>query len=215
LSKPFLFPGVSGIYSINCSENNKTYIGKSRNLGNRIGAHLFKLHNGDHANRALQQDYNRFGFSKFSFSILEFVDRENLTSRESFWIQSYKKGSLYNAMPVYDQSDVPDIDAFIKYINSRWLAPAGVDYKKPNEYRIVEDYDREDIVATAHRCKLFDLFRSELTFLRVAKFLESDLGYTVITRRAQISDDKRTYKIITAFDPNKIKPSEQLRQPVA
>jgi hypothetical protein len=176
---------------------------------------LFKLHNGDHANRALQQDYNHFGFSKFSFSILEFVDRENLTSRESFWIQSYKKESLYNAMPVYDQYDAPEIDAFIKYINSKWLAPVGVNYKKPNEYRIVEECDKEDIVAMAHRCKLFDLFRSELTFLRVAKFLESDLGYTVITRRAQISDDKRTYKIITAFDPSKIKYKEQLHPTAA
>lgn len=195
---------MSGIYSIICSGNNKIYIGKSKSIGNRIGSHLFKLRNGDHPNKMLQQDFDKFGFTSFSFNVVEFVDHDNLTSRESFWINQYPKESIYNSMPVYNQSKVPDVDTFISYINNRWLTPPGVNHKKPNEYRIVETHDQEDIVAMAHRCKLFGIFRSQLTFLRVVKMLASDLGYTVVTGRTPIPDGKRTYKLITAFDANKI-----------
>mgnify|MGYP003592278346 CR=1 FL=1 len=204
MSKHFSFPGISGIYSIICSQNNKRYIGKSKSIGNRIGAHLFLLRGGSHPNKEMQKDFDEFGFASFSFSVLEFVDPENLTNRESQWIQQYSNETLYNAMPVYDRSKVRDIETFISYINSKWLAHADINPNKPNQYRIVEVGDQEEIMAMAHRCKLFDIFRSQLTFLRVMKFLESDLGYTVITGRTPMADGKRTFKIITAFDSNKI-----------
>lgn len=204
LSKPFLFPGVSGIYSIVCEPTNKMYIGKSKSVGSRIGAHLFRLSSGNHANKYLQADYNKYGYDAFHFKVIEMVPVDQLSVREAFWFENYPKDLLYNIMPVYNQSNVADVDAFIEFINSKWLVSTGTKLKTAFIYRIVEDCDQTEIVDFAHKCNLFKLVRSKLTFLRVIKMMKSELGYTIITGRTALADGQRTYKLITNFDATKI-----------
>ena len=204
MSKPFSFPPTSGIYIIVCEPTNKRYIGKSKSIGARIGAHLFRLSNGDHPNKYLQADYNKYGHDAFYFKVVEMVSADCLAAREAFWFESFPKDILYNIMPVYDQSSVTDTDAFIEFINTKWLVPHGTKLKNAFSYRIVEDSDQLEITDLAHKCGIFGLVRSKLTFLRVVKMMESELGYTVITGRTSVADGQRTYKLITNFDPTQI-----------
>lgn len=53
----------------------------------------------------------------------------------------------------------------------------GISAEQALRYRIWKDEDKDEIVDVADSCKLFDLCRSKLTFLRVIKMLESSLGY--------------------------------------
>jgi hypothetical protein len=97
-----------------------------------------------------------------------------------------------------------DDNRFINYINGKWLVPKGISSKLLQRYRIYKEEDKNEIVDMADDCKLFDLCRSKITFLRVIKMLESCLGYDVQTGRTAMSDGHQTYKLIVAFDDEKV-----------
>ena len=58
---------ISSIYAIQCNTNCKTYIGVSDNLPRRISGHLSLLTKNTHSNKLLQNDFNKFGITEFSF----------------------------------------------------------------------------------------------------------------------------------------------------
>ena len=97
-----------------------------------------------------------------------------------------------------------DDNRFINYINGKWLVPKGISAKEAQRYRIWKEEDKNEIVDVADDCNLFDMCRSKLTFIRVIKMLESSLGYDVQTGRTSIPDGQQTYKLIVAFDDEKI-----------
>lgn len=76
----------SGIYRITCSANQKVYVGSAVNLPRRMGDHLSRLKAGSHKNARLQNAWNKYGESLFSFDIVEYCDRDELLAREQFWI---------------------------------------------------------------------------------------------------------------------------------
>ena len=61
----------SGIYEIYNSENKKSYIGKTNAYNIRKNSHIKKLNSGSHVNKDLQEDWNKFGEEKFSFSLIK------------------------------------------------------------------------------------------------------------------------------------------------
>lgn len=79
---------VSGIYKIECLQNNKVYIGQSHNIYVRWLVHKSKLKTNSHSNFLLQQDYNKYGENNFKFSILEIADN-NLIDLETKWIDFF------------------------------------------------------------------------------------------------------------------------------
>ena len=85
----------SGIYCIQNHVTGKCYIGKSKQLANRIQIHS-KYEN--RSNRHLQEDIKKYGIGLFSYSILEASFPDQLTFLEQKWIEEYQSRGidLYN-----------------------------------------------------------------------------------------------------------------------
>jgi group I intron endonuclease len=80
---------ICGIYCISNVENNKKYIGQSKNIEIRWKQHISDLTNNNHGNSHLQNSWNTYGSKSFSFSIIEYCTEEELTEREDYWIKYY------------------------------------------------------------------------------------------------------------------------------
>jgi len=78
-----------GIYLIKNIENNKVYIGASKNMVFRIIQHRSDLKCNRHRRKNLQEDYNKHGFMAFEYLILEDCDEWLLDEREKYWIEHY------------------------------------------------------------------------------------------------------------------------------
>lgn len=87
----------SGIYCITCEVNNQNYIGSSKDIYKRVVKHYSNLRLGNHPNKRLQADYNKYGIDKFKVSILEETN-ENLFEKERDYQKSYGLSKLYNLM---------------------------------------------------------------------------------------------------------------------
>ena len=86
---------VTGIYVIKCLINKKEYIGSSINIRKRWNSHKSDLKRGKHANKILQNSWDKYGEDKFIFLILEEVTSEDLLAREAFHIMernSFQEG---------------------------------------------------------------------------------------------------------------------------
>lgn len=92
----------SGIYKIENIINHKIYIGSAANIKLRWSSHKSNLKNNIHENKHLQKSYNKYGEINFSFSILEFVKKENLIIQEQFWYNFYKN----NGFTFYNFNDI-------------------------------------------------------------------------------------------------------------
>jgi group I intron endonuclease len=78
-----------GIYFIRCTESRKTYVGSSVNMHRRLESHIRALRKGCHGSPILQRSWNKYGEQSFETGVLELVpDRENLLSREQYWIDT-------------------------------------------------------------------------------------------------------------------------------
>lgn len=87
----------SGIYCITCEVNNQNYIGSSKDIYKRVVKHYSNLRLGNHPNKRLQADYNKYGIDKFKVNILEETN-ENLFEKERDYQKSYGLSKLYNLM---------------------------------------------------------------------------------------------------------------------
>lgn len=76
------FKNISGVYSIKCKITNKQYIGSTTNLQVRIGKHFSNLHIGNHPNKALQKDYNTYGFNDFEITCVKECSKDELLKYE-------------------------------------------------------------------------------------------------------------------------------------
>lgn len=91
-----------GIYSISNKRNGKVYIGSAVNLRQRFFKHRHDLRKGNHHSIKLQNAWNKYGPDAFSFDVIETInDKENLASREQFWIDQLKAATRanYNILP--------------------------------------------------------------------------------------------------------------------
>lgn len=75
-----------GVYSITCYGNEKFYIGSSINIQARRNSHFSQLRNGKHANKHLQNSFNKYGESSFYFDILEECKKETVLEVEQKWL---------------------------------------------------------------------------------------------------------------------------------
>jgi len=79
-----------GIYKIENLSDNKIYIGSSVNINSRKYKHFWMLRKNIHDNNHLQNSYNKFGEKKFTFTILELCNIEDLIMLENKYINTYK-----------------------------------------------------------------------------------------------------------------------------
>lgn len=78
-----------GIYKIQNIINNKVYIGQSVDIELRWKEHLYALSKNIHENKHLQNAWNKYGESNFTFTIVEECEEENLTEKEQYYIDLY------------------------------------------------------------------------------------------------------------------------------
>jgi group I intron endonuclease len=67
----------AGVFQVKNTANGKILLGSSLNLEGPLNRHRFMLKIGSHTNKALQKDWDEFGFDKFVFEILEEVKRKD------------------------------------------------------------------------------------------------------------------------------------------
>ncbi len=88
-----------GIYCIENLVNHKIYVGQSICIEDRWSKHLSSLRRNHNDNRCLQEDWNQYGESSFSFRLLESCSKDELDEKESFYISQLnadKKDIGYN-----------------------------------------------------------------------------------------------------------------------
>lgn len=77
------------IYKITSVENNKIYIGQTKNKRKRIDEHKYNLRHNQHHSNYMQRCFNKYGEETFRFEIIETCDTENVDERECYWIAFY------------------------------------------------------------------------------------------------------------------------------
>ncbi len=77
-----------GIYEIKNTNNDKKYIGYSKNIENRVKRHFRKLSKNLHENFYLQNAWNKYGEKCFKYLILEEVETYLLKEKEIEYIKS-------------------------------------------------------------------------------------------------------------------------------
>lgn len=80
-----------GIYLITNTLNNKHYVGQSRNISVRWSQHKTNAFNPNcHTyDYPLYRAIRKYGIENFTFSVLEEVSADQLTTREQYWIDNY------------------------------------------------------------------------------------------------------------------------------
>ena len=71
-----------GIYMITNVENGRRYIGYSTAVNLRLSTHRSSLRKGNHINRLLQADFNKYGEGAFECSMIWVVDGEIYDTKE-------------------------------------------------------------------------------------------------------------------------------------
>lgn len=80
----------SGIYQIKNIINNKYYVGSAVDLNKRWKSHKYALDKGIHHNSILQNAWNKYGEKSFNFVLIENVGKENLISKEQYYLDTLK-----------------------------------------------------------------------------------------------------------------------------
>jgi len=92
----------SAIYMFKNTINSKIYIGQSVDVYSRYSKHKKSEFSSCINPTRFVNAIKKYGFNNFEFSIIEFVEKENLTIREQFWMDFYKsylREFGYNACP--------------------------------------------------------------------------------------------------------------------
>jgi group I intron endonuclease len=92
---------ISGIYKITNNRNNKFYIGSSVDIHARWATHKYLLSGNKHTSKHLQNAWNLYGESDFTFSIIEEIETDKLIEREQYWLdlnKTYESENGYNIL---------------------------------------------------------------------------------------------------------------------
>jgi DNA-binding HxlR family transcriptional regulator len=104
-------PPPAGIFKITNNVNGKVFIGKGMNVKGRLNGQELQLKWGSHHNKALQEDWNKFGSDQFSFEIIDYLEpssdpAQNLASDladlEQLWIVKFQPygNNGYHILPI-------------------------------------------------------------------------------------------------------------------
>ena len=80
---------ASGIYSIMCKTTNKSYIGSSKNVKQRLQCHRSYLRKDVHLNPVLQNAWNKYKEDNFICFVIEYCSENELVIKEQYYINIY------------------------------------------------------------------------------------------------------------------------------
>lgn len=102
IKRPIIYAdqNVSGIYAIYNSESDKIYIGQALSIYRRWRVHKCKLARKTHVNRHLQAAWNKYSEECFFLFLLEECEKNDLNSKEEFYLSLFNPKQLYNQKPV-------------------------------------------------------------------------------------------------------------------
>jgi group I intron endonuclease len=80
----------SGVYIIRNFIDSRIYIGSSVNISDRYYDHIQTLKRQKHHNTIIQRFVNRYGIESIYFEILELCSKEDMISREQYYMDLYK-----------------------------------------------------------------------------------------------------------------------------
>lgn len=93
---------VPGLYRITCLTTSKVYIGESVNVLSRSRYHMGHLQTNLHDCRAMQADYNEYGFENFTFHVLlygpEWECKDKRKEKETEILSFYSGDQVYNIL---------------------------------------------------------------------------------------------------------------------
>ena len=167
---------IIGIYKIENKENNKVYIGSSKNIENRWKQHKSLLRCGKHHSQHLQYAWNRYGEDGFIFEIIEEnISQEELFKREQYWMdkfQSYNPKNGYNISTVAGSCVMNDNYNFEEIINE--------EYELEHKYKIlymIENKETKEFVykniqnkGSINKCIFYDFIYDLYKYLLSINF---------------------------------------------
>jgi len=106
-------PRPMGVFRVHNTVSDKSFVGSSRDLPSILNRERFWLRQGNHPNRALQEDWNRLGPEAFVFETLDTLDpaersdnelAEDLVLLEQLWLEKLSPygDRGYNTPPASD-----------------------------------------------------------------------------------------------------------------
>lgn len=87
-----------GIYRISCNEH--SYIGSSINIYYRLKRHISDLLKNKHANKYMQNAFNKYGKDNFNFEVIEECSKAVLINTEAAYIESMSPDLNFIQNPV-------------------------------------------------------------------------------------------------------------------
>jgi hypothetical protein len=87
-----------GIYRISCNEH--SYIGSSINIYYRLKRHISDLLKNKHANKYMQNAFNKYGKDSFNFEVIEECSKTVLINTEAAYIESMSPDLNFIQNPV-------------------------------------------------------------------------------------------------------------------
>jgi group I intron endonuclease len=110
----------SGIYLITCIPLNKHYVGISNNVVRRLNAHKSLLKRVCHDNKTLQEDYNKYGLTRFIFQKLQLgagLNKKALENLETTILLTLLPKQRYNVYTNWRKRG-SEINAFYNHVHT-------------------------------------------------------------------------------------------------
>lgn len=79
---------LSGVYAIRHVSSGKFYVGSAVNLCRRLNSHQAHLRKNTHANKNLQNAWNKHGRDAFEFIVVALTEAEGVVALEQVWLDS-------------------------------------------------------------------------------------------------------------------------------